>query len=179
MSVKGHTYKEISGFLKQEVEGLQFVDKYRGQLDDINNFVMPRPAVLISFGRFEWKTLNGNIKEGTGVIRFRTIVENYADSFTGSTNQDAALAFFQFNEDVHKALEGLSGSYFSQLSLLTDEDDEDHGNLIVTVMEYQTTLINNSANKTKEYILTDPDLKVEHKKNLPGKEVSDSFIVRL
>jgi len=60
-------------------------------------------------------------------------------------------------------LQGLSGTYFSNLDRKTDEDDEDHGNVIVTIMEYQTTLIDNSANEIKNYVLVDPALNVEYK----------------
>lgn len=163
MSVKKHTQKEIGSFLKQEVQNLEFVDKYRGQLDSPGIFTFPRPAVFISFGRFEWESQVNGSQLGSGLIKIRIVVENYADSYEGSINQDLALDFFDFNEKVHEALQGLSGTYFSSLNRITDEDDEDHGNLIVTIMEYQTTLIDNSANIAKNYVLVDPELNVEYK----------------
>jgi hypothetical protein len=163
MSVKKHTQKEIGAFLKENIETLAFVDKYRGQLDTPGIFTFPRPAVFISFGRFEWESMVNGSQRGEGLIKFRIVVENYADSYEGSVNQDLALDFFEFNEKVHEALQGLSGTYFSNLKRKTDEDDEDHGNLIVTVMEYQTTLIDNSANETKNYVLVDPAINVMYK----------------
>ena len=170
MSAKGHTFLEISTYLMETVEGLKMVDKDKGQLDDMSNFVIPMPAVFVSFGRFEWENLSLGSQTGTGVIRFRVAVENYADSYTGSINQDKALAFFEFNEKVHQALQGLSGSYFSALNRVSDEDDQEHKNVIVTVFEYGTTLVDNSANTKKSYVLADPDpdLVVAHKKTLPG-----------
>lgn len=84
MSAKGHTYLEISTFLMDTVEGLEFVDKDKGQLEDISNFVFPRPAVFIKFGRFEYTSTGTKAKIGKGVIVFRTAIENYADSYTGS-----------------------------------------------------------------------------------------------
>ena len=163
MSAKKHPQKEIGAVLKQEVAGLEFVDKYRGQLDTPGIFTFPRPAVFISFGRFEWESMVDGTQRGEGLIKFRIVVENYADSYEGSVNQDLALDFFEFNEKVHEALQGLSGTYFGNLERKTDEDDEDHGNLIVTIMEYQTTLFDNSANTTKNYVLVEPDLNVEYK----------------
>ena len=163
MSVKKHTQKEIGAFLKQEIESLEFVDKYRGQLDAQGIFTFPRPAVFISFARFEWESTVDGSQRGQGLIKFRIVVENYADSYEGSVNQDLALEFFDFNEKVHEALQGLSGTYFSSLNRKTDEDDEDHGNVIVTIMEYETTLVDNSACETKNYVLVDPALNVEYK----------------
>ncbi len=182
MSVKKHTQKEIGAYLKQEVAGLAFVDKYRGQLDTPGIFTFPRPAVFISFGRFEWESMVNGTQRGEGLIKFRIVVENYADSYEGSVNQDLALDFFEFNEKVHEALQGLSGTYFGNLERKTDEDDEDHGNLIVTVMEYQTTLFDNSANTTKNYVLVDPALNVEYKnkQEFPVNTVEPSeFIIEL
>jgi len=163
MSAKKHTQKEIGSYLKQQVANLAFVDKYRGQLDSPGIFTFPRPAVFISFGRFEWQSQVDGSQLGTGLIKFRIVVENYADSYEGSINQDLALDFFDFNEKVHEALQGLSGTYFSTLERQTDEDDDDHGNLIVTIMEYQTTILDNSANVSKRYVLVDPELNVEYK----------------
>ncbi|WP_348814081.1 hypothetical protein [Flavobacterium maritimum] len=163
MSVKKHTQKEIGAFLKEQIPALAFVDKYRGQLDTPGIFTFPRPAVFISFGRFEWESMVNGSQRGEGLIKFRIVVENYADSYEGSVNQELALDFFEFNEKVHETLQGLSGTYFSNLDRKTDEDDEDHGNVIVTIMEYQTTLIDNSANEIKNYVLVDPALNVEYK----------------
>lgn len=182
MSVKKHTQQEIGSYLKQAVEGLEFVDKYRGQLDTPGIFTFPRPAVFISFGRFEWETMVNGFQRGEGLIKFRIVLENYADSYEGSINQDLALAFFDFNEKVHEALQGLSGTYFESLERKTDEDDEDHGNVIVTIMEYQTTLIDNSANVTKNYVLVDPELNVEYKnkEEFPTTETDTSnFIIEM
>jgi hypothetical protein len=153
MSIKKHTQKEIGAYLKLKIQELEYVDKYRGQLETPGIFTFPRPAVFISFGRFEWESGVNNTQTGKGLIRFRIVVEN----------QDQALAFFDFNEKVHEALQGLSGTYFNNLQRKTDEDDENHGNLIVTLLEYETTLYDNSANVTKNYTLVDPALNIEYK----------------
>lgn len=162
MSIKKHTQKEIGTYLKTAVPTLAFFDKYRGQLDTQGMFTFPRPAVFMSFGRFEWESGINGTQRGTGVIKFRIAVENYAEAYEGSINQEAALEFFEFNEKIHEALQGLSGSYFESLKRVSDEDDEDHANVIVTIMEYQTTLIDNSASVTKNYVLVDPELDTEY-----------------
>ena len=182
MSVKKHTQKEIGTYLKTQVPTLAHFDKYRGQLDATGMFSFPRPAVFMSFGRFEWESGVNGTQRGTGVIRFRIAVENYAEAYEGSINQDAALEFFEFNEKIHEALQGLSGTYFEALKRVSDEDDEDHGNVIVTIMEYQTTLIDNSASVTKNYLLVDPELDTEfvNKENFPeGETLTGGFHIQM
>ena len=183
MSVKGTTYKEITEHLKATVTTLKWVDKYRGQLDDPRNFVYPRPAAFVSFGPGTYEDQGGNTLKGDKVLRVRTVYDNYADSHTGSLNQAKALAYFEFDEAVHKALQGFSGTYFSGLSKISDEDDEDHGNLIVQVMEYRMTLIDASAAKTNNYQLVDPDPEVivtkVRKEAMPERNLEGDAVVTL
>lgn len=63
------------------------------------------------------------IRQGKGSIRIRVVCENYAESYSGSIDRDRALAFFDLNEEIDNALEGLSGESFSQLTKISDEDD--------------------------------------------------------
>ena len=65
---------------------------------------------------------SGRHKTGKGSIRIRVVCENYAESYSGSIDQDRALAF-DLNEEIDNALEGLSGESFSQLTKISDEDD--------------------------------------------------------
>lgn len=180
MSVKGHTHKEIETFLMQEVEALQWFDKDKGQFENISNHVMPLPAVLMSFGRTPYEDLQNNIQKGQVTLRFRIGYENYADSFSGSINQDKALEFFEFNESIYKTLQGLSITYVKNLTRIADEDDDDHKNLIVTIMEFTGTLIDDSAEACKNFILVEPDpvLDVKHVSEIgrPARE-GNSYII--
>lgn len=157
MSVKGTTYKEITDHLKATVPAIQWVDKDRGQLEDAGNFVFPRPAVFVSFGLGQYESQGGGILKGDKILRVRTCYENYADSFTGSLNQEKALAYFEFDEAVHKALEGFNGTHFQGLTKISDEDDLDHTNLIVQVLEYTMNITDDSAATKNDFVLIDPD----------------------
>lgn len=178
MSVKGTTYLEITQHLKNTVPSIKHIDKYRGQLDDPANFVFPRPAVFVSFGFGQYEGAGNGILTGDKVLRIRTVYENYADSYTGSLNQQKALEYFEFDEAVHVALEGLSGTHFQALTKIADEDDEDHTNLIVQLMEYSMQLVDDSAHDKKEFIKVEPDpnLKVQKVKTeeIPQKEIPEN-----
>lgn len=172
-SIKGHTHTEIETYLKQKLTDLKWFDKDKGQLENINNHVMPFPAILMSYGRTTWKTESKGIQKGVGILRFKIAYESYEDSFSGSVNQDKALAFFEFNEKVHEALQGLSTTYVKGLERITDEDDENHKNIIVTVFEYACTIFDNSAQEDKTFVLAEPELNVSYKKELSRPEVSE------
>lgn len=183
MSVKGTIYKQIANYLTENITNLKIVDKDRGQLENISQFVLPLPAVLISFGRFEYEDIGGGLKKGQGTLRFKVAYENYADSYTGSINQDLALQFFDFNEAVQNALEGFSSDLFSPLQLIADEDDQDHKNVIVTLFEYETTIINKSGIADKNYIKINakPNVKYVDKNSIPKQntDVDNDFIIKM
>ncbi len=181
MSTKGKIYKTIADHLMNKVEGLKMVDKNKGQLDNISQYVLPLPAVLISFGKFHYKDIGSGIKQGEGTIKFKVAFENYADSYTGSINQEQALAFFDFNEAVQEVLESFSGEDFSELNLIADEDDENYKNVIVTDMEYELSIINRTGDKTKNYVDVEATPKVKYidKEDFPKppEDIGNKFLI--
>jgi hypothetical protein len=181
MSIKGTIFKEISDHLESQVEELVCIDKDRGQVEKENIVMVPKPAVLIGFMRFEWADIGNGVKEGKGIIRVRVICENYAESYTGSIDQELALAFFDLNEKVDAALEGLSGTKFSELKKVADEDDLEHNNTIVTVYEYETTITDDTKANCTHMVKVDaePIVKYIAKENLPERQVNiqSDFIV--
>lgn len=180
MSVKKHTFLEITKHLKTKVPTIKYIDKYRGQLDNVRNWVFPRPAVFLSYGRTDWNNISMGGQLGDAVIRVRIVVENYADAYEGSINQQKALEFFDINEKVHQALQNLSGTFFKNMSRVVDEDDEDHGNLIVTIFEYSCKMVDDSSADTNENrVEVEPDLTVEYvnKKNFPKVSGKGDFII--
>ncbi len=182
MSIKGQVFKEISDHLAAEVSELIYIDKDRGQTEKENALVVPKPAVLIAFLRFEWSDAGNGIKLGKGVVRVRTVCENYAESYVGSIDQELALAFFDLNEKVDAALEGFGGEKFRPLVKVADEDDLDHNNVIVTVFEYETTIIDDTKANCKNMVKVEAEPVVEYvkKENLPERQVVDSdFVIKM
>ena len=181
MSSKGIVFKEISDRLESHVSELVYIDKDRGQIEKENVIMVPKPAVLIAFMRFEWSDIGAGIKQGKGIIRVRVICENYAESYSGSIDQELALAFFDLNEKVDEALEGFSGTKFSEMKKVADEDDLDHNNIIITVYEYETTITDDTKANCSKMIKVDAEPVVHYiaKENLPERQVNirSDFIV--
>jgi hypothetical protein len=179
MSVKGHTHKELEAYLKKEIPTLKWFDKDRGQFNDLTNNLMPFPAILFSYGNTPYETLSNKVQKGSVTLRFKIGYENYADSFIGSINQEKALEFFDLNESVYIALQGLSTTYLRNLERSADEDDDDHKNVIVTILEFTGTLIDDSAEEGKNFTLVEPELQLSLKKVLstPEAELDETFII--
>lgn len=179
MSVKGHTHKEIETYLMQTVTGLKGFDKDKGQFDDMSNHILPMPYILMSFGNTPYQTLSNKVQKGTVNLRFKIGYENYADSYKGSINQEKALEFFEFNEAVYKALQGLSTTYLRNLERTSDEDDDNHKNIIITIYDFTGTLIDDSAEEGKNFTLVEPELDVKYKNKLskPVTTTENTFII--
>lgn len=179
MSVKGHTHKEIEAYLMANIPTLKWFDKDKGQLENFSNHVIPLPAVFMSYGRTPYTSESNNVQKGKPVLRFRIAYESYEDSFSGSINQDKALAFFDFNESVYKALQGLTLTYAKTLNRIADEDDLQHKNMIVTIQEYEATLFDDSAEEGKTFVLADAELDVTYVKKLsrPATTEEKTFIL--
>jgi hypothetical protein len=189
MSIKAKIFKQLSAYLMAKLQfnqvvsinnpipipNLKFVDKQMGQFNSPDLYhASPLPCILISFGRTTWNSDSRQQQSGDSIIRFYIYFENYADSFQGSLNQDKALQFFEFNEKVHQALQGLSGYGYTQLERVSDEDDQDHDMIIGTVFEYSTTITDDSADDARNHTTVlnkTPDV---HKvKNIVRADLSD------
>lgn len=152
MSIKGDIFKTIAAHLMAKLQfedssnipSLRWVDKKHGQSPEIASFV-PLPAVLFRFAETNWDNHFGNGQGGVSLIEFEIWFENYADSYEGSINQDKAIQYFEFNDAVFKALQGFNGSGFSSLHRVYDLDDDDHENVIITKLGFETRITDDTA----------------------------------
>lgn len=178
MSVKKTIYKAIATHLMaklnnetnsqfpNDLPALKWFDKQMGQFTDAEtSYALPLPTILMEYGQFTWTTQGKNTQKGDGVIRFYIYFENYANSFTGSLNQELALQFFEFGEEVHKALQGLAiANILGPLDRVTDAEDTEQDMIITSILEYNATIYDASTNETRNYIEVEPGLNVEYKK---------------
>lgn len=178
MSVKKIIYKAIQTHLMAKLNAdtnsefpnhlpsLKWFDKQMSQFTDAEkSFALPLPTILMEYGQFTWTTTGKNTQKGDGVIRFYIYFENYADSFTGSINQELALQFFEFGEAVHQALQGVAiANILSPLDRVADAEDAEQDMIITSILEYNATIYDASTNVSRNYIEVEPDLNVEYKK---------------
>jgi len=186
MSVKKDIYIAITEYLKTNLNGagdvpaLAWIDKDMGQLNNLEQFhPLPMPAILMSFGQTRWTTLNPTTQQGETTMRFKVICENYADSFDGSPDQALAISFFDFNEEVYKTLQGLQGATFTPMIRVGDEEDEEHGNFIVTILDFATTITDITAKPSAKFVDAEANSDVQYKKTLgaPADKMVSDFVL--
>lgn len=188
MSIKGDIFKALSAHLMAKLQfaeqdnlpNLIWVDKDFGQAELIQEGIinLPMPAILISFKTPKWASRLSQTQSGETFIRFRILFENYADSFQGSINQDKAIQFFEFNEKVHIALQNLQGDNFTSLQRTSDEEDEDHNNVVITDVFYTTILTDESAQGASKTVVTTPIAKaIETTIDRPDNNTGHNWVI--
>lgn len=192
MSIKGTAYLELVERLKTELQfdqvitednpsplpNVKWIDKDKSQFENLDNeYPIPFPAILIAFMRGNYSSLSDKAQSGEIIIRIRVGYENYADSFDGSSNQDDALKYFEFMEQVHMALQGFAGTNFTALQRVAEEEDLDHDMLIIQTFEYTTTLLDDSASNKRKYQIVDPNVTITKNLSVPSIEQDDGFVL--
>lgn len=171
MSTKADIFKAIQDRLYEKLQGIEpferiWVDKNMGQLASVDQHdTFPLPGILISYGRGQYRNLSKGVQEWQGTMRLELIYETHSHSTTDSEDRDLAMEFFEFNQQVHDALEGFSGDDFTSLMRVADEEDTSHTTVIVSVLEYQFSFIDR-VNDRKKYVEVEPDLQVTYARPL-------------
>ena len=173
MSVKKQILKTIGDHLMDKLKNLpdglpdlKWFDKQMGQFDaEDASSAIPLPAVLMEYGPIVWQTTASNNQKGSGNLKFSIYYENYANSFTGSSDQDMAFQYLEFTEALHVALQGLGiNSIMSALTRVGDVEDIEQDVIVATSVQYSITIFDNSTDFKKNYIdVADPALVITHK----------------
>lgn len=177
--MKKEIFKAIRDRIKEELPHV-WVDKNMGQIATIDRFdSFPLPAVLVEFGRSEYKTVSKGVQGVKTVLRFHLLFENWAASHAESEDANLALRYFDFTEAVHETLEGFGGENFASLTRVADEEDNNHESVVITVMEYATTYMDTSADGSRRKVEVEPDLEVAYKKPLsrPNSNFKSLFVM--
>lgn len=170
MSIKKDIFTQIGTYLMDTLKDfpsdlnlpdLAWFDK---QMDQFANpelaLAIPLPCILMEYRQFEWQTVGKNQQRGTGSIRFYVHFENYADTFTGTVNQQLATRFFDFTEQVNLALQGFTLPNMTPLTRTSDNTDTS-GNMIMTaVTDYGTIITDYTTDEESKYVLVEPDITV-------------------
>ncbi len=174
--------KYPNGILTTDMDlpGIAWFDKQMGQFTNSEQFYsIPLPGTLMEYGPFTWSTVGKNQQRGNGIIRFYHYFENYADSFTGSVNEQMALRFFEWTDQIHLLLQGYAiAGKMQALDRVGDNEDNAQDMIITSVVEYNTVIIDNSTDRTRKNVLVDPGMSVTRlkKTNRPaGDTFTDGF----
>lgn len=131
------TFQEIAAAV-EAVSGVRWVDFDLGQFEDENPPVS-FPSVLIGFDSATFTDLSGSAQQGTLVVSVRVAFQLFerTHSKNDSTKRNAALAHLDTLQNIHAALQSLSGTNFSALSRIGYENEK-RADLRVYRMTYST-----------------------------------------
>ncbi|MBB6131345.1 hypothetical protein [Mucilaginibacter lappiensis] len=190
MSIKKDLFKQIGAYLMATLKDLplelnlpdlQHFDKQMGQFTNPElSYAIPLPCVLMEYGQFNWKTVGKNQQRGDGYIRFYLYFENYADSFTGSVNQELALQFFEYSEQLNMALNGFSLPGMKSLERVSDNEDTAQDMIITSMVDFGTVIDDIASDYTRNFVMADPDvtvIRVKQTSRPPGTPFTDGFIM--
>jgi hypothetical protein len=176
MRYKEIIYKDLSKLLKDKVSELLWVDKEQGQFDSDREFDLPMPAATINFNETRWQKVGKTQRNGEVVIQIRTAYLQYAQSHVDSSDFDEALKFWDFNAKVVEALEGMSGSCYSSLELISDLEPDDHRDLIVSVFLFSTN-VSEGVKQDKNLVEVEPDIDVKRVSSIERPSKKTPFIL--
>ncbi len=161
----------------KEFNKLDYIDFFNDQFSIIEKEnPIPFPAILLEFSEIQWRTISKNIQKGLTRIRVHVGQQSLADTHTRSSDQEAALKVLDYLCEVHKVLQGFSGTNFTSLDRKITIPDTSHDNLIIHIMEYDTEITDASANDdAKKEEITGVTPEVEKQAVIPAKEIGAEF----
>jgi hypothetical protein len=157
--------------------GLAWFDKQMGQFTapDLAT-AMPLPCILMEYQPFNWRRIGKGVQHGTGSIRLYIYFENYASSFNGSFNQQTALNFFMFTEQVNAIFEGYSiENKMMKLERISDNEDTAEDMIITSTVDYGTVIYDKSIATFNGGVPVDANL-IVNKVDSTGRPARQSFI---
>lgn len=189
MSIKKDLFVQFGAYLMEALKDfpeelnlpdLQHFDKQMGQFTNPELFnAIPLPCILMEYGQFDWVTIGKNQQKGSGNIRFYLYFENYADSNAGSINQDLALQFFEFSEQVNMALNGFSLPGMAALERVSDNEDSNQDMIITSTVDFGTVITDVATDYTRKFVMAEPDvtvIRVKQTSRPAGTPFEDGFI---
>lgn len=138
-------YKDIAGVLAVRLDGsVRHTDLWNEQVAFIGEETpFDFPAVFVQFGQIDWKpvnTGNGLCWMGECAVSLHIVDSWPGSSAAGSPGMDDALGVFDLAERIHEALEGLHGSGYDRLRLVSSLINHNHEDIIENIEVYKTKL---------------------------------------
>ncbi len=131
----------------------------RQDLNPENHNVLPLRFILIELSQIEWETDSRGIQKGATTITVRV-------GFNSPDNDKLdESGFFDFEEIIYKALNGLDSVCFTPLKRVADRADEDFDHVYIQETDFATQLTDDSALVDTKLISTTVD-KLEITKDL-------------
>lgn len=146
MNAKLETYDTIKGLILDKTN-VKTCRLFNNQFDneDVED-AFEYPAVFIQFVSIPWIAKTQGLQEADSVIRLHI-------GFHSLRTEEREI--FELIEQIHKVLQNYStADLFGDLNRVNEEQDVDHGNVIVWLADYATLITDTSGFRTKGLVLT-------------------------
>lgn len=132
-------YGELNTIVGYEDKSpIRWVDLWHNQVNFLSEeHEFPTPSVFLAFRTKQVDDLGGKIQQLTLQIDCYLFYETFADTYTGSFNQDDALRFISMLDFINGRLHGTEGENFNSMRKVgfNPEDTGGSGNLYKIVFE--------------------------------------------
>jgi hypothetical protein len=140
-------------FIDNGLKPIAHFDRYKGQyLNPELHQPWEKPALFFKFN-ITWEDFNNKVQKGVGVMEVHMELENYGESYDGSSDQDYALQDFDYQEIIAAILHGYKTANFTALKRRSTDEDENPSNTNVTIMRFEFEVIDESAERFRYWIL--------------------------
>lgn len=147
MSAKLDFYDIIKARILEKVPAVKTLRLFNNQFEnEEKENAFAYPAVFVQFLNLNWIAKPQGLQEADAVIRLHV-------GFHSLETEEREI--FTLIEDIHKAVQSLStAELFGDLNRVNEEQDIDHGNVIVWLADYSTLLTDVSGYRSKDLVLT-------------------------
>lgn len=134
-------FEKIITKIETDVTSVRFIDLDWNQLD-FENPPITYPCVLIDFPDTQFAQMQG-YQEGTAIVRLKIIYRSFTatSNITPDANREAALAFFELEQDIYEAFQAwyASGDLVNAAIRQNATTEKRDDGLRVRVLEFQCT----------------------------------------
>lgn len=109
-------YKELATKVHNDVPEIRWIDLWNSQVYNLEGeHPFPTPAVFFAFRSQNMEDLASKIQKVQMQVDVFLFYETFLDTFKGAYNQDEALAFLDNIDLINKALQGSSGTHYTNM----------------------------------------------------------------
>lgn len=137
MSAKRDTYLAIKKQLEEKTS-IKHVLLYNSQFQNMDREKsFEFPCVFVEFLQLAWSPKTRGVQEAEATIRLHVGFENLM--------REELHKFDVIDNEVHKWIEGLEGCNFGKLTRVNEEQDINHDNVYVWIIDYAVIITDESG----------------------------------
>ena len=154
-------------FQTENLKPIAHIDRFKGQyLNPELHTVWNVPAIFLKFN-ITWENTANNKQRGAGILEVHVELDNYHESYLGSSDFEKALVDYKYLQIIHALVQGFGGDTWGPMSRITSDEDENPSNTNVTIIRYMFNVDDDSTDKYIDWITAKLDDMTTIRKPVP------------